>query len=110
MEENNVENTNQEAKGNFTPIMCPHCKSKNLAFITEYHKSVGGRICAIILLLLATILIIMDQGESYAIGIVMAVFATFALLYVIVVESKTNIQCICKDCGFVWLKDESHIN
>ncbi len=27
-----------------TPITCPRCQSRELAFVTEYHKAIGMRI------------------------------------------------------------------
>lgn len=105
MEEKNVENENQP----LTPIVCPHCKSKNLAFITEHHKSIAGRIIALILLAFTVLLAFLGiKQDNLAFIAVSAMFGFSVLLlviFIIVAESKTHIQCICKDCGFDWLKN-----
>ena len=109
MEENNVETSTQETNEKFTPIMCPHCKSKNLAFVTEYHKSIGGRILFSLLLTVSIALLLFLFKDYTEILMVLYIVATILTLitgiYVVVVESETHIQCICKDCGFDWLKN-----
>lgn len=109
MEENNVETSTQETNEKFTPIMCPHCKSKNLAFITEYHKSIGGRILFSLFLTVSIALLLFLFKDYTEILMVLDIIATILTLitgiYVVVVESETHIQCICKDCGFDWLKN-----
>ena len=109
MEEKNVETSTQETNEKFTPIMCPHCKSKNLAFVTEYHKSIGGRIVALILLAFTVLLAFLGiKQDNLAFIAVSAMFGFSVLLlviFIIIAESKTHIQCICKDCGFDWLKN-----
>lgn len=109
MEENNVESTNQQPKEKLTPIMCPYCKSKNLAFVTEYHKSIGGRIL-FFLFLTGTLALLLYLLNGYSDDLLISTIAVAVItiligIYVIVVESKTHIQCICKDCGFDWLKN-----
>ena len=124
----------------YKPIICPHCKGSNLAFITEYHKSIGFRIVeiiALVILIITSISFITSQisiistentqtvtqelneylGATPPVctksdndednGLFLLVF--FCLTWIsahaarLYIESKTNIQCICKDCGKTWL-------
>lgn len=98
-------------------LRCPHCCGNNLAFITEYHKSVFGRLFARIFLAIV-IFLLFDSGITYLGELLtesdpefqnIGALLVFALLYVCstiiysVTESKTHIQAICKDCGNHWL-------
>ena len=86
------------------PILCPRCRSNNLAFITEYHKEIKGRIVQLLLFIyfaIAAVYSIRDDFDD---------FPVVALILIIVLhvainasESKTHVQCICKDCGRTWL-------
>ena len=99
-------------------VRCPNCGHSHLAFVTEYHKSVFGRLFATIFLAI-TIFLLFDCGITY-LGEVLELksdpeienvgtMVVFALLYVCctivynAIESKTHIQAICKDCGNHWL-------
>lgn len=99
-------------------LRCPHCCGNNLAFITEYHKSVVGRLFATIFLAV-TIFLLIDSATFYLAQVIklksnaelenVGTIFTCALLYVCTktmytaTESKTHIQAICKDCGNHWL-------
>lgn len=108
MDEDNKVESVESTENKHSPISCPHCKSTNLAFITEYHKSIGGRIL-FVLSLAVTVIIALFALQDFSRDSIGAII-TFALptifigIYITIVESKTNIQCICKDCGHDWLK------
>lgn len=97
------------------PIVCPRCKSKEISIITEYHKSIICRIVAIVIIAIIFYLLRDNfkdilQGDSANTGLIipilfLALFITKIAQYLI--ESKTNIQCVCKDCGYVWFHDEN---
>jgi len=111
---NNEENNNKLTTTG-VPICCPNCKSKNISFITDYHKCVGLRIvCEILIVLLlffSAKLIINDilKEESAPIFIVGTIVC--AILYVgfkisiYLTEQRTHAKAICRDCGNIWLID-----
>ena len=95
------------------PITCPRCKSKEINFITEYHKSLACRIIEIIIIAIIIGLCI-DKFENSMqsvisdTGLILPTLLFFLVCTEIAkhyIESKTNIQCICKDCGWVWIHE-----
>lgn len=90
------------------PIKCPRCRSKNLAFVTEYHKALGARIIQMVLgviLIILLFLSIQDPGDYTTFSIVLLITIAILQVYIVATESSTNVQCICKDCGKTWLHD-----
>ena len=100
------------------PITCPRCGSRELAFVTEYHKAIGCRIFSMILsgvlimllVLLATQSINANPANSNAEGLgsliaVLAIVLAFVKIIQFSTESQTHVQAICKDCGHLWLLD-----
>lgn len=96
----------------FTPITCPHCKSREIAFVSEYHVSIVDRIIEILLLIAFIPLAIISISKittGEAAGTPALLLVIVIVLYIIVrsnlqiTESKTHVQCICKDCGHLWL-------
>lgn len=93
------------------PIKCSRCGSTNIAIISEYHKSIYYRVFKIILLAIIIFIftndiqnIIKNQGEfSTGILIILAMLYLLAEIIQQYIESKTNIQCVCRDCGNSWL-------
>ena len=118
--------TIRENLTNYKPIFCAQCKSKNIAIITEYHKEHLLRTINIIIkyiLLLFVIVSIPDiisdiiairnspADRTPDLQVPYRLFVAIAIIYVILKlainarESKTHIQCICKDCGKTWLHE-----
>lgn len=91
-----------------TPITCPRCKSRELAFVTEYHKAIAGRLSFFFFLAIALFALfsaINDKQMSGAIVVAVSfgLFAIATYICVLVEESKTHVQGICKNCGNLWL-------
>ena len=86
-------------------IKCPHCKSREIAFVTEYHKALGARILQMILWIVLIPLLFLSIEESDGIPMLILTAITIALIqiYIISTEASTNVQCICKDCGKKWI-------
>jgi hypothetical protein len=91
------------------PIVCPHCGSKNLAYVSEYHKSIVGRIFTAIFLFLSIVLIGSSMlGNNSNTNSIATAFSAATLLFyvmVLIIESRTHVKAICKDCGNIWLLD-----
>ena len=97
------------------PITCPRCGSRELAFVTEYHKATCSRIFSTILFIIFCafgIFIIPEfLSEPFTFNDPEAVFVFVsaglgALTLKIIqhsIESKTHVQAICRDCGRLWL-------
>ena len=101
----------QEASTKFKPITCPKCNSTHLAIITEYHKSIGLRAIEVILLISLVIIgfdfIQNPEPEKSSFLLFLLLVYAFVFILRIIVESKTHVQCVCRDCGKTWLhKDE----
>lgn len=113
-------------KISYTTITCPRCKSKNLAFVTEYHKALGLRALESFLQTFLWFLIIVGAA-----GFIIPALPTFEFNFtefphfiiltpfvyiakkivqhrIIVAESKIHIQSICKDCRHFWLHDDPY--
>lgn len=91
------------------PILCPHCKSDNLAFVSAIRKAHRLRFLQL-LAIAATIvfLLVYFTGDLSDTGslVVAAFFGIFALILQLIIsynESRTHVECICKDCGHTWL-------
>lgn len=103
-------------QGRFIPVHCPHCKSKNIKFLPEYHKCLLLRILTTLLFSMACFFFFYGMAEAlslpnkdnnasswYTIGAIFGVFAFILYSIRIVRESKTHVQCVCPDCGYVWI-------
>ena len=94
-------------KPTYHPIACPHCKSKNLAYVTEYHKCIGAYILQMFFLLCVGLGIFEYFKRAAELGLGVAVicliFMFVTQIYIFVNESRTHVQCVCKDCGHTWL-------
>ncbi len=88
-------------------IECPRCKSKEIAIITEYHKANWARCLLTLFILITGILAILAYGKENFTNILLVggISILAVQIYIADVESKTHIQCICKDCGWIWFHD-----
>ena len=105
----------------YKPITCPRCGSRELAFVTEYHKSLFWRFVSILCIIpfiicLGAIVAVIDKYGLRGINnasevispiiIVSIVFLSIRLICKFVylfVESRTHVQSVCKDCGKLFL-------
>lgn len=89
------------------PIICPNCNKRNIAIITEYHKANWARCIQMFCILVTVILLINYIGRNTftIIAIVGGISIIGLQCYIAYIESKTHIQCVCKDCGWVWIHD-----
>ena len=88
------------------PILCPRCRSWNLAFITEYHKCIWARIILLGLLTISAVSLVSfftGKEDSLGIAFILLVPEAFLAILIFITESKTHVQCVCRDCGNVWL-------
>ena len=97
------------------PITCPRCKSKEIAIIPEAHKAIICRILKYIFFLcmlyqiFPTVSAIFEQTYTETNGFAVIIFAFFSLVFEIAqlyIESKTYIQCVCRDCGNYWIHND----
>lgn len=97
---------------NYKPIVCPRCGSRNIAFVTEYHKAIAAKV----FLILFVAALIINYGDMLIRGItfqnadaslliefLLGAFALALTIYIFVEESKTHVQGICRNCGVLWL-------
>ena len=113
----------------FKPITCPICGRREIAYVSEHHVSFGWRLIEKILkavLFICILYFISDAFDilSYEIQSALSsstrknspdakdslTFVIFTFIFICVahanrlsVESKTHVQCICKECGHTWL-------
>ena len=98
----------QEAEPAYRPVVCPRCGSAHFEFITEYHKRIGLRVVSAFLLAVCIMLAVisfMDPDINIPPALI-AVFLVCYLMFQIAVwtgESRTHVQGVCRDCGFIWL-------
>lgn len=96
------------------PITCPHCGSRELAFVTEYHLSIGCRIVAAIASIVFFCCILPSlsslfnpntnaSNDSTGGLVISALVFSIAKLAQYLTESQTHVQAICKNCGHLWL-------
>lgn len=98
-----------------SPVRCRCCGSTNLAFISDQHKCLSARFIALITIIVAVVLFIFDlsalfsnnemNDSSYAIYIICAVVFLICQIIITIVESKTHIRVVCRDCGRTWLHE-----
>ena len=115
-----LDNTNptlENPNPKFKPITCPRCGSRELAFVTEYHKAIGCRVFATLLTGFLIVLFVIIFGQTFTnatnpsddvISTVFIAFLVGGILAIVKIaqhsiESQTHIQAICKDCGHLWL-------
>lgn len=97
-----------EAKHPYTPITCPRCGSRELAFITEYHKSIRLRISLLFFIaitLLSIFLAFKYEDRFLTVCFIGCIFCIVIYGRILYVESKTHTQGICKNCGKIWILD-----
>ena len=108
------------------PISCPYCKSREIAFVTEYHKAIIWRIIATVIKLIITLIIVTSIPDLFSDllayinspynrtpdykfdynGILFLINGYVITKIIIhIIEARTHVECICKDCGQVWLHD-----
>ncbi|MBQ7923816.1 MAG: hypothetical protein IJ329_00765 [Clostridia bacterium] len=85
----NQEQTSQSNNPTFTPISCPNCKSKNIKFITEYHKCISLRIVTLFCAIIAVVLFRIGAGKS---ALVLADKAEDAIFTSTTVESVEEFE------------------
>lgn len=106
-----------------TPITCPDCHSDHYDFVPEYHKCIWLRVIVKILQVLfwASLIVallplitslfagtqpdtqlfvqlLFSNGMFIGVGILYAILS----LVIYIVESKTHIVAVCRDCGKTW--------
>ncbi len=96
----------------YQPILCPQCGSTKIEFVTEYHKHIWLRaityIPAIIFIIfliqyiISRINLTFKDYTDLVIAITAAVFYIGLQIAVWFGESKTHIQGVCRDCGYIW--------
>lgn len=99
------------------PITCPRCGSRELAFVTEYHKATCCRIFSMIIAALFTFLSALliyqfledplnlpsDIMTFGAIDTLLGCGLLILKIFQYFIESQTHVQAICRDCGRLWL-------
>ena len=98
----------QEGKPAYRPVVCPQCGSVHFEFVTEYHKCIGLRVIAALLLAVCIMLAVISfmVSDVNIPPALIAVFLVCYLLFQVAVwtgESRTHVQGVCRDCGFIWL-------
>lgn len=103
------DDTEERLKSKFKPITCPCCGRHNLAYVSQYHKCIKERIISFILLFFLLLCcytgFIKDDSISIIGVIILAVLYICCHIKILITESKTHVQCVCKDCGRVWLHE-----
>lgn len=108
---------NQQSKPYIFPnaIRCPYCKRReNIAFVTEYHKATICKIFSSLILIIICIIIgdivfafFHSPTNTKITSIMLCLALSFVLFWLKIIEhiieSKTHVQAICKDCGHIWL-------
>ncbi len=113
MSEENETKTVQEPKkkiSKYNPITCPRCGKRAIAFVTEYHKCIGTRIVSYLFgvaSIIFAICYILNRGKEgeppYAVAaIACAILYVVCQIIICLVESRTHISAICRECGHVW--------
>ncbi len=95
------------------PIVCPHCKSKELAFVSEAHKAIVARIFEILCIFFGFVVVLGSLNDLEGAIFALITFSIIVLclrIYIFYAESKTHVQCICKECGNLWLHDSPFNN
>ena len=96
------------------PIKCKNCSSKNIAIISEFHKEWGLRILNTFfknLLFFISAFTIWNtiKNKQLSTGILAIIVLALVIFiintYIIISESKSHVQIVCKDCGHVWLHE-----
>ena len=96
-----------------TPITCPVCGSRELAFVSEVEKSFIAKAlctpCLIIAVLFLGKIIISTAIPSIEVSesdiglfLIAAVLYIGLNFFVYVTERKSHVCAICKDCGYIW--------
>ena len=99
----------------YNPIHCHLCGSENIEFVAEYHKAVFLRILASVSILLAVIFSIDIISDIFHLKehlntapIIISLVAYVILKSIIYfVENRTHIKAICRDCGNIWVLENS---
>ena len=87
-------------------IVCPICGNEEIAFVSENHKCIGARIFQLALIITALIIATHYNWKLKSTGYITLVFSIPILIiqaYIYCTESRSHVQCICKDYGYVWL-------
>lgn len=113
MEEEQEKKSEMQEVPKRAPIVCPVCGSREIAFITEYHKYIGLKIVNYILIGILAVFVyariydamrnIESDAFTTAIIIVLGILVIGFQIGILIGESKTNVQAICRDCGNIWL-------
>lgn len=96
-------------------ICCPVCGCRELAFVSEYHREIGLHLARDLALLGILGMLIKDfidilqtkasnWGDGWFIAgfVLLALLALFLHIKILISESRSHIQAICRDCGFTW--------
>ena len=95
-------------------IKCSRCKNEEITLLTEYHKSIICRIlktlCLVVIALISIAYLpeVINNQEKIPTPIIITIFLVFIIIQCIqlYIESKTNIQCVCKKCGNYWIHNK----
>ena len=91
------------------PITCPNCQKRDIAFVTDIHKCLWGRLLQVFCLIIVVLLLFNYPlgSEQFMITLIIGAIATMLIQSIIAyVESKTHVRCVCKDCGYMWVHKE----
>lgn len=109
------EEKTQDLPTQVKPITCPRCGSTELAFVTHYKKELLLRIACLICAIISLFIFITNIAPSVFIPssslapkdtISFFIFAVFAIIFwigILLRESETHVQAVCKNCGNIWL-------
>ena len=90
-------------------LRCPHCKSDDLAFVTEYHQANALRFFEMLCIAILIFTVISNLPDLSKINSMLSVLLLTSISWLIFhaarcfVESKTHVQAICRVCGELWL-------
>lgn len=99
----------KEVKFERKPIRCPSCNSREIAFVTEYHRCIGLRILFYFMLAVCFVICGLEFSNFIKGGEVSYMFFVFPIILIAirviisVIESHTHVLGICRDCGCQWI-------
>ncbi len=109
---------NATPSGKYIPVHCPRCKSRSVKFLAEYHKCLWLRIltplfffiacCFLFYGMVESLFFVLsgqenDEAGKYILGCIFGIISFIFYSIRIYRESKTHVQCVCPDCGKVWI-------
>ncbi len=102
----------QQQDNNLLPTICPKCGKQEIVFLTEHHKCLAARIFQSAIFVAFSIIFIVfiqdlftTQSEQNLSFYLMGLIVAFSICQIAkhVIENQTHIQCVCRNCGNIWL-------